>query len=63
VICMVNLPLIGHRSVLHRKAHGQKSTVRGYPLLPRIQGRLRALLHNDSAFSNGRQSAPLLCTS
>jgi hypothetical protein len=33
VVATVILPLIDRGFVLHRKAHGQKGTVRGYPLL------------------------------
>jgi hypothetical protein len=36
VAATVNLPLIDRGFVLHRKAHGQESTVRGYPLVRRI---------------------------
>jgi hypothetical protein len=32
VVAAVNLPLIDRGFVLHRKAHGQKGTVPGYPL-------------------------------
>jgi hypothetical protein len=32
VVATVKLPLLDRGVVLHRKAHGQESTVRGYPL-------------------------------
>jgi hypothetical protein len=34
VVAAVNLPLIDREFVLHRKAHGQKGTVRGYHSFP-----------------------------
>jgi hypothetical protein len=41
VVATVNLPLIDRGFVFHRKAHGQKNTVRGYLLPPGVCRRNR----------------------